>query len=172
MRGDLLDHLAEHLLFLSTATSFWYSLNLSYDHEFHLSQQLGMSPKDYEHILVAANLAHYHPTWGFTILVDRLKMFLDGHRCSESADGAVVSIEVANKKIDLNAFILGSTPKHRVKIHVICIGQMTDRSPQKIEWQKNGDGRMNTTPPTIDWPLPKTAVLSKNYGSVFMDISY
>ena len=149
MMGDLLDHLAEHFLFLSTATSYWYSLNSSYDHEFHLSRRLGLSPKDYEQILVAANLAHYHPTWGFTILVDRLKMFLDGHRCCESADGTVVSFEVATKKIDLNAFILGSAPKHRVTVHVIRIGRMTDRSPQKIEWQKHGDGRMNTTPPRL-----------------------
>ena len=145
MREDLLDHLAEHLLFLSTATLFWYSLNSSYGHEFHLSRWLGMSPI----LLVAANLAHYHPTWGFTILVDRLKMFLNGHRCCESADGAVVSFEVATKKIDLNAFILGLTPKHRVKVHVIRIGWMTDRSPQKIEWQKHGDGQMNTTPPWL-----------------------
>jgi hypothetical protein len=35
-----------------------------------------MTQKDYEYLFVAANLAHYHPTWGFTILVNRLKMFL------------------------------------------------------------------------------------------------
>ena len=63
------------------------------------------------------------------------------------SDGAVVSFEVATKKIDLNAFILGSTPKHRVKVHVIRIGRMTDQSPRKIEWQKHGDGQMNTNPP-------------------------
>ncbi len=99
MMGDLLDHLAKHLLFLSMATSFWYSLNSSYDHEFHLSRWLGMNLKDYEYILVAANLAHYHPTWGFIILVDRLKMFLEGHRCNKSADGTAGSFEVALKKL-------------------------------------------------------------------------
>jgi hypothetical protein len=35
--GTLLDHLAEHMVYLSTASSFWFSLNSSYDHEFHLS---------------------------------------------------------------------------------------------------------------------------------------
>jgi hypothetical protein len=98
MTGDILDHLAEHMLFLSTATSFWYSLNLSYDHGFHLSQQLGMTPKDYEYIFVAANLAHYHPTWGFTILFDRLKTFLRGYCFYISADGTAGSFEVATKK--------------------------------------------------------------------------
>ena len=59
--GSLLDHLAEHMIFLSTASLFWYSLNLSYDHGFYISHCLGMTPHDYECLLAAANLAHYHP---------------------------------------------------------------------------------------------------------------
>jgi hypothetical protein len=106
------------MLILSTTSSFWYSPNSSYDHGFHLSQGLGMTPQDYEYLFVAANLAHYHPKWGFTILVDRLKMFLKGHRCYKS-DGAAGSFENVTKKIDLNACILGMTPKHRNKVHVI-----------------------------------------------------
>jgi len=43
--GTKLDHLAEHMLYLSTASSFWFSLDSSYDHEFHLSRQLGTSLK-------------------------------------------------------------------------------------------------------------------------------
>ncbi len=96
-----MDHLAEHMLFLSTASLFWYSLDSSYDHGFHLSQWLGMTQKDYEYLFVAANLAHYHPTWGFTILVDRLKMFLGGHRFYISADGTAGSFEVTTKKMTL-----------------------------------------------------------------------
>ncbi len=65
--ATILDHLAEHMLYLSTASSFWFSLDLSYDHEFHLSRRLGMSPQSYEYLLVAANLAHYHAKWGFSI---------------------------------------------------------------------------------------------------------
>jgi hypothetical protein len=42
--GSLLDHLAEYMIYLSTAPSFWYSLNSSYDHGFHLSRRLGMTP--------------------------------------------------------------------------------------------------------------------------------
>ena len=38
-----LDHLAEHMIHLSTASSFWFSLNSSYDNEFHLSKRLGTS---------------------------------------------------------------------------------------------------------------------------------
>ena len=38
---SLLDYLSEHMIFLSTTPSFWYSLNLSYDNGFHLSHCLG-----------------------------------------------------------------------------------------------------------------------------------
>ena len=49
--GSFLDHLAEFLIYLSTASSFWFSLDSSYDHECHLSKQFGTSPQDYEHPL-------------------------------------------------------------------------------------------------------------------------
>jgi hypothetical protein len=48
--GGLLDHLAEHMMFLSTTPSFRYSLSSSYDHGFHLSHRLGMTPHDYEYL--------------------------------------------------------------------------------------------------------------------------
>ena len=53
--GTLLDHLAEHMMHLSAASSFWFSLNSSYDHGCHLSKQLGMSPQDFLYLLVAAS---------------------------------------------------------------------------------------------------------------------
>jgi hypothetical protein len=36
-----LDNLANHLINLSSSSSFWFSLNSSYDNEFHLSKRLG-----------------------------------------------------------------------------------------------------------------------------------
>ena len=50
------DHLADHLIYLSSSSSFWFSLNSSYEHDFHLSKRLGMRPKDYEYLLVAADV--------------------------------------------------------------------------------------------------------------------
>ncbi len=58
--GISLDHLADHLINLSTSSVFWFSLISSYDHGFHLTKRLGMKPKDYESLLVAADLAHFH----------------------------------------------------------------------------------------------------------------
>jgi hypothetical protein len=54
--GTLLDHLAEHIMYLSTSSSFWFSVNSSYEHGCHLSIQMIMSPPDYEYRLVEANL--------------------------------------------------------------------------------------------------------------------
>jgi len=36
--GSLLDHLAEYMIYISNASSFWFSLNPSNAHEFHLSK--------------------------------------------------------------------------------------------------------------------------------------
>ena len=49
--GTILDHLAKHMLYLSTASSFWFSLSSSHDHGFHLSQRLGITPHDYAALL-------------------------------------------------------------------------------------------------------------------------
>ena len=119
-------HLAEYMIYLSTAQSFWFSLNSSYDHDFHLSQQFGTTAHSYECLLVAANLAVFHKSWGFTIL--------EGHHFITS--NSFGSFEVDPKKIDLHAFIHGTKPtKDRVNIHMIRIGVLDDNSPRKIEMQ-------------------------------------
>ncbi len=74
--GTLLDHLAEHIGYLSTASFFWFSVNSSYDHGCHQSKQMGMSPQDYEYLLVAATLAHFHQKQGFSIEISKWKLFL------------------------------------------------------------------------------------------------
>ncbi len=77
--GTLLDHLTDHLIYLSTATSFWYSLDSTYDHEFHLSKRLSIFPQDYECLLVVAQLAHFHKKRGFSIKKLKWKLFIEGH---------------------------------------------------------------------------------------------
>ena len=63
--ATILDHRAEFMLYLSTASLFWFSLNLAYGRSIlSLSDQLGMSQHEYERLLVAANLAQFHNTWG------------------------------------------------------------------------------------------------------------
>ena len=93
----ILDHLAEYFLYLAAAPSFWFSLNSSYDHEFHLSRRLGMIPFDYECIMVAAKLAEHNKKWGFVINVCQLKAFLSGHWFTTNS---TVTFEVDTKKMD------------------------------------------------------------------------
>ena len=136
--GSLLDHLAEYIIYLSTASSFWFSLDSSYDHEFHLSKRFGMSPQDYEHLLVAAHLAHFHTKWGFSIKKVKWNLFVEGHRFKTTNYTGM--FEVDAKKLDLNACINGVSPKNREKCHFIRIDVLYADSLRKIEIQKYSDG--------------------------------
>ena len=139
--GTLLDHLAEHIKYLATASSFWFSVNSSYDHGCHLSKRIGMSPQDYEYLLVAANLAHFHQTWGFSIKISKWKLFLEGHRFAKTNCMGMGTVEIDAKKLDINACINGLSPKHRELVYFIRIGVNTDQSPKKLRrrWVRTGD---------------------------------
>ena len=143
-----LDHLANHLIHLSSSSSFWFSLNSSYDNEFHLSKRLGITPQDYEFLLVAADLAHFLKRWGFSIKMIKLKLFLEGHLFTTI--NCVGTMEVNEKKVDLNAFMKGEPPKHRERVYFIRIGVLHANSPRKIEMQKDSDGLMIVTPPRLN----------------------
>ena len=74
----LRDHIADFLIFLSCAPSFWFSLNTSYDHGCHLDNQFQMSAQEYESLLAPANLAAYTKS-GFIMKRNEWGIFLDGH---------------------------------------------------------------------------------------------
>jgi hypothetical protein len=133
--GTILDHLADFMHHLSTASSFWFSLNSSYDHEFHLCKWFGMLPHDYECLLVAANLAQFDPRWGFTMKMVQWKRFLEGHRFTTSNMTGTFKVDV--KKVDLNAFINGTQKNNKKKCNFIRIGILNAFSPRKIEMQKD-----------------------------------
>jgi hypothetical protein len=121
--GSLLDHQAEYLIYLSSSSSFWFSLNSRYEYDFHLSKRLGMTPKDYEYLLVAADLAHVDKIWGFSIKMMKWRLFLEGHWFTTiNCDG---TFEVDVNKVDLNAFIQGESAKHREKVNFILVVALT-----------------------------------------------
>ena len=132
------DHLANHLIYLSSSSSFWFSLNSSCDNEFHTSKRLGIMSKDYEYLLVAADLAHVDKRWGFSIKMMKWRLFLEGHRFTTINCDCTFEVDV--KKVDLNAFIEGESSKHREKVNFIRIGILHANSPRKIEMQKDSDG--------------------------------
>ena len=132
--GTLLDHLAKHIMYLSTASSFWFSLNSSYNHDCHLSKRLGVSPQDYEYLLVAANLAHVHQQRGFCIKISKWKLFLEGNLFATT--NCTGTMEVDTKKLDLNAYVNGVSPKNRQQIYFIRIGVLDVDSPRKLRCRK------------------------------------
>jgi hypothetical protein len=74
----ILDQIAKFILLLSDAPSYWFTLNTSCDHAFHLSKRLGMGESDYKALLIASNLAQ-HRGGAFIIQADEWKSFLVGH---------------------------------------------------------------------------------------------
>ena len=140
----------DHLIYLSSSSSFWFSLNSSYDHEFHLSKRLGMSPQDYEYLLMALDLARIDKRWGFSILVMKWKVFLEGYLFSTINCACDGTFEVDRKKMDIDAFIQGESANKRKDIAFIRIGVLHAKSPRKIEMQKDSDGLMIVTPPRLN----------------------
>jgi hypothetical protein len=136
------------MVYLSTASSFWFSLASSYDHEFHLSKQLGMAPQAFEYLLVAAQLAHFHKKWGFSMKKVNWKLFIDGHQFATA--NCMGMFEVDANTVDLNAFMNGMSAKQRVESHFIWIRVLAVDSPRKIKMQRYNDGRMIITPPQLN----------------------
>jgi hypothetical protein len=54
---SILDHIADYLKFIPGAQSFWYMLNMSYNHDCHLASQFRLEPNKCEVLLVVAGLA-------------------------------------------------------------------------------------------------------------------
>jgi hypothetical protein len=143
-------YLADHLINLSSSSSFWFSLNSSYDHELHLSKRLGMSPQNYEYLLMALDLARIDKRWGFSILVMKWKVFLEGYLFSTINCDCDGTFEVDRKKMDIDAFIQGESANKRKDIAFIRIGVLHTKSPRKNEMQKDSDGLMIVTPPRLN----------------------
>ena len=144
----LRDHIADFLIFLSCAPSFWFSLNTSYDHGCHLDNQFQMSAQEYESLLAPANLAAYTKS-GFIMKPYEWGIFLGGHhfRLSEC------NIELDKKKFNIDAMINGTTASwdNRRPFYTVWIGVMSLQSPSKIELQKDTrNGLLITTPPRLN----------------------
>jgi hypothetical protein len=60
-----------------------------------------MSPQDYVYLLVAANLAHFHQTRGFSKKKSKWKLFLEGHQFAKT--NCMGTVEIDTKNLDLNA---------------------------------------------------------------------
>ena len=50
----ILDHIAEMLRFISNTQSFWFTLDTSYNHGWHLANRFRLESNDYEALLIVA----------------------------------------------------------------------------------------------------------------------
>ena len=98
---SVLDHIADYLTFISDALSFWFTLNMSYDHGCHLASQFHLEPNNYEVLLVIASLALY-TRLGFAI--KPMAWRIAAHN---------FAIELEQKKIVIYAYINGTKPWRR-----------------------------------------------------------
>jgi hypothetical protein len=88
--------------------------------------------------------------WGFSIIVMKWKVFLEGYLFSTINCDCDGTFEVDRKKMDIDAFIQGESSNKRKDIAFIWIGILHAKSPRKIEMQKDPhNGRMITTPPRL-----------------------
>jgi hypothetical protein len=144
---SILDHIADYLKFISSAPSFWFTLDTRYDHGCHLADRFRLEPNDYEVLLVIAGLASY-TRFGFKIKPTAWRKFLSGHRFA--VDDCVIELE--QKKIDIDAIINGTAPSRSTRggFYVVRIGIKTEESPNRIEDQRGRDGRLITTPPRLN----------------------
>ncbi len=102
---SILDHIAEYLRFISDAQSFWFTLNMSYGHGFHLTHCFRLEPNNYEVLFVVAGLALY-TRLGFAIKPTAWRKFLGGHRFAVDD----CAIEFEQKTIVIDAYIDGARP--------------------------------------------------------------
>jgi len=120
-----------------------------------------MSPQDYEYLLVAANLAQFHPKWGNSIKILKWKVFLKGHQFLTV--NCMGTMEVSSKKLDLNAYVNGTKPtKNREQCHFIRIGILHHNSPRKIEEQMGQDRQLITPPPRLN----RIGIKTQSFGRI------
>jgi hypothetical protein len=105
---SVLDHIAEHLTFISGVQSFWFTFNMSYNHGCHLASRFHLEPINDEVLLVVAGLASY-TRLGFAIKPTAWRKFLGGHRFAAHN----CAIELEQKQIDIDAYINGIKPWRR-----------------------------------------------------------
>jgi len=91
-KESILAAIADLLIFLSGAKSYWYTLNTSHEHGFHSANRFGMTHEHYVALLVVADLARY-VNGVLTIKIKQWESFLRGYRISGSLVEHAIELE-------------------------------------------------------------------------------
>ena len=134
----ILDQISRFFILLSDAPLYWFSLNTSCDHAFHLSKRLGMDESDYKALLIAGNLVQYKGGT-FIIQADEWKSFLFQHHLFMDLPSNRRAFQFDKKRIVLDG--------KRQDFYVVQIGRSSDLLPRKFESQN----KMNHLSPRINF---------------------
>jgi hypothetical protein len=121
-----LDQIARFFILLSDAPSYWFTINTSCDHAFHLSKRLGMDKSDYKALLIAGNLARYKGGT-FIIQANEWKSFLFGHHLFMDLPSDRRAFQFDRKRIALEG--------KQQNLNVNQIGRISDMSTRNFESQ-------------------------------------
>jgi hypothetical protein len=133
---------------------YWFTLNTSCDHAFHLSKPLGMDESDYKALHIAGNLAHYGGG-AFVIQADEWKSSLVGHHVFIDLPSDQCAFQFDRKRIALDG--------KRRDFFVIRIGREGDLSPLKFESQV----KMNHLPPPNQFSQTSTTEILSGHGACY-----
>ena len=139
--------LAAGITDLLDADAFWFVINCDASYGFSLCHRLGMCVRDYEALLVAADLATLDSSGILRSKYTQWLAFVDsGHFVFRREH-----IHCDSKKTDLRGHVEGSsTMKKRNKTyHVLRIGQVIDSTKRNLLCQIDRNNRLIQTPPKL-----------------------
>ena len=166
------DALAEYMHVLLKADAFWYSIDSNHSHGFSLCSRFGMSQRDFEALLLAANLAKCSDKFGFRSNLKEWKSFIDSYRFR--LDG-LSKLQVESKRIDVYAHIDGykPSPAKRERFNVIQIGMLSfdpaNPSTSSFEKQKNKAGLQIVVPPPLKQIRQYQRTLGRTTARIILD---
>jgi hypothetical protein len=126
----ILDQIARFFILLSDAPLYWFTINTSCYHAFHLLTWLGMDKSDYKALLIAGNLAGYKGGT-FIIQANEWILFLFGHHLFMHLPSDRRAFQFDRKRIALDG--------KRQNLNIIQIGWISDMSPRNFESQNKLD---------------------------------
>jgi len=165
--------IAEFVVFLTGVTAFWFAINPNdHGHGFSLCSRFGMTQRDYEALLVAANLAVVDAT-GFRLLPQEWTQFIGSGHFIFLKDKPSLD----KKRTELQAHVEGRTvskdKKKRGTYHTIRIGrEAKGYHVNSLLDQKDANGKLKQKPPPLRQLKSKQRAFSRTVMPLIFQATY
>lgn len=140
--------IADFLIVLASGSAFWFAINCPYHYDFSLCSRFGMTDRDYEALLVAADLAAVNVSGDFKIKHVAWTEFINqsGHFIFKSD-----KVRYDSKKTELEAHVEGRKVniKKNAMYRVLRIGNEDDSTASNFLEQKDKDKKLIQSPPKL-----------------------